>query len=562
MKKIFRKIICVSTCVIFTFNSYAAIVSDNDGSAFVTKAEFETLKNSFNSQIDNYNESIDGKIDGAISAYLAGISLARTDILHPNISIIKYPLKIINYLDGLVNLDSPVNNQTEPFFKPGYSFYGFIHRGASGNGRTGIGLLEIPASQKWPIWPNGTWNAATTKFTVTGMSSSLDYAFQGATYHDGDHSIADTEAYFLALDYASTSSGKEVNNCANNSSREKKGAAGGTDKLLVDYQFFTNTDGALKMNFTPGIFTSPSAGKTTRDIAFTYGATDALDTWKFKNCSYIWYNRVVSPDLLRSYTYSPSKSNFITELYNNGMYYDSGVAKYNNTSYKKYIAPVTIGANQTIYLTNLKKYRQIANNSDNTKSGWWIHYTKQSNTGFTYTGIITTGYNIESEYSGHLNSGDTYYHPKNQRSAIKQNDMYYVFNKEGTNIEHHMVDGIPLFAFDAAYGDEKIVNVTVDFNLTPQNAGNKKYAIFSTSPITTQLYNEDVESNVNYMKPISVNDALSSTRKVEVKSGHNSIKLPKCNGGQVLYMKLLWDDSVGEQYVSIDEPIITIVITD
>ena len=58
-------------------NLYAAIVSDNDGSAFVTKSEFETLKQSFNAQITNYNNSIDKKIDGAISSYLAGISLNK-----------------------------------------------------------------------------------------------------------------------------------------------------------------------------------------------------------------------------------------------------------------------------------------------------------------------------------------------------------------------------------------------------------------------------------------------------------------------------------------------------
>jgi len=54
-------------------NSFAAIVADNDGSAFVTKSEFEALKADFAKQGNNYNDSIAGKIDGAISSYLAGI---------------------------------------------------------------------------------------------------------------------------------------------------------------------------------------------------------------------------------------------------------------------------------------------------------------------------------------------------------------------------------------------------------------------------------------------------------------------------------------------------------
>ena len=71
--KMFKKIIAIALIFIISANSFAAVVSDNDGSAFITKAEFDSLKNNFQSQIDQYNISIDNKIDGAIAAYLAGI---------------------------------------------------------------------------------------------------------------------------------------------------------------------------------------------------------------------------------------------------------------------------------------------------------------------------------------------------------------------------------------------------------------------------------------------------------------------------------------------------------
>ena len=64
-------ILIISLCI----NTYSAIVSDNDGSAFITKSEFDSLKSDFQAQIDGYNMSIDNKIDGAIAAYLAGIKL-------------------------------------------------------------------------------------------------------------------------------------------------------------------------------------------------------------------------------------------------------------------------------------------------------------------------------------------------------------------------------------------------------------------------------------------------------------------------------------------------------
>lgn len=73
-KKIFASfMICSLLCI----ECFSAIVSDNDGSAFVTKSEFENLKQDFVDQIVKYNESIDGKIDGAIASYLAGIRLNK-----------------------------------------------------------------------------------------------------------------------------------------------------------------------------------------------------------------------------------------------------------------------------------------------------------------------------------------------------------------------------------------------------------------------------------------------------------------------------------------------------
>ena len=79
--KLIKKVIALFLVFIFCIESFAAIVSDNDGSAFVTKAEFETLKSDFADQIENYNASIDSKIDGAIASYLAGIQLSKKETL-------------------------------------------------------------------------------------------------------------------------------------------------------------------------------------------------------------------------------------------------------------------------------------------------------------------------------------------------------------------------------------------------------------------------------------------------------------------------------------------------
>ena len=72
-----KRALCLVFALILSINSFAAIVSDNDGSAFVTKSEFEALKKDFADQVDNYNDSINAKIDGAIASYLAGIKVAK-----------------------------------------------------------------------------------------------------------------------------------------------------------------------------------------------------------------------------------------------------------------------------------------------------------------------------------------------------------------------------------------------------------------------------------------------------------------------------------------------------
>ena len=79
--KMYKKALCLIFAFLFSIESFAAVVSDNDGSAFITKAEFDSLKNDFQSRIDNYNTSIDNKIDSAVSSYLAGIKTSATEAI-------------------------------------------------------------------------------------------------------------------------------------------------------------------------------------------------------------------------------------------------------------------------------------------------------------------------------------------------------------------------------------------------------------------------------------------------------------------------------------------------
>lgn len=79
--KIGKIIVSLLVLISMSVSSFAATVSDNDGSAFITKAEFDSLKNDFQSQIDQYNTSIDSKIDAAIASYLAGIIVSKKSMV-------------------------------------------------------------------------------------------------------------------------------------------------------------------------------------------------------------------------------------------------------------------------------------------------------------------------------------------------------------------------------------------------------------------------------------------------------------------------------------------------
>ena len=66
-----------------SIDSLAAVVSDNDGAAFITKAEFDSLKNDFQGQINQFNTNIDQKITGAITSYIEGIKESKTTRTKP-----------------------------------------------------------------------------------------------------------------------------------------------------------------------------------------------------------------------------------------------------------------------------------------------------------------------------------------------------------------------------------------------------------------------------------------------------------------------------------------------
>ena len=126
-----KRVTALLLVLLLSIESFAAVVSDNDGSAFITKAEFDSLKNDFQAQIDNYNTSIDSKIDGAIAAYLAGITVQKEndEKLLLMDSKLEYPLQIYmkNTEFDVTNYDNWVYDSC---WKPDYDFTYTFQRAA------------------------------------------------------------------------------------------------------------------------------------------------------------------------------------------------------------------------------------------------------------------------------------------------------------------------------------------------------------------------------------------------------------------------------------------------
>ena len=71
--KIGKRVLALFIVALLNINTYATTATQ-DGSAFVTKAEFDSLMKDFNSAMDVYQSSLNSKIDNAVSQYLAGMA--------------------------------------------------------------------------------------------------------------------------------------------------------------------------------------------------------------------------------------------------------------------------------------------------------------------------------------------------------------------------------------------------------------------------------------------------------------------------------------------------------
>lgn len=217
MKKYLKRLKKLIVLLVFTitFNAFSAIVGDNDGSAFITKSEFDSLKNDFQAQINNYNSSIDAKLDGAIASYLSGINIAvevtanlltndweevsafngvyKPSFQIPDVSI---------FISGGINTTVAWDNYTKMFAMPIWRRYSYTrtNKKTANSYRplvTGNTEGDLSTAKKNMVW-NGV-----AKFYVETFESTLAFlTTSGDMAGVEDPSVSATLKFKDAVDYA------------------------------------------------------------------------------------------------------------------------------------------------------------------------------------------------------------------------------------------------------------------------------------------------------------------------------------------------------------------------
>ena len=201
-----KRVACLFLVVLMSIDSLAAVVSDNDGSAFVTKAEFEELKADFASKIDEYNAALDGKIDGVISLYLSGLKLNKEPV--NSFEVLKKNLGEVRFKNSIKTTNSSITtneilNVYRQYFQKRYTGMAFtfqIYPAVQSNGalkytmstvllndgtqssysdQTDSSFLMLKSNGVWDddpsSWaPNGAWIVGPTgAFTRDGSQTGL-----------------------------------------------------------------------------------------------------------------------------------------------------------------------------------------------------------------------------------------------------------------------------------------------------------------------------------------------------------------------------------------------------
>ena len=199
LKNNVKKICCLFMALFLSVESFAAVVSDNDGSAFITKAEFDSLKNNFQSQLDAYNTGIDNKIDTAIASYLAGITVDMepselwSSIMYATNNKFRWASfnlpessTAANIVNNTVVNTTRYHNHPECNAYTGYRAHG--NRGGDPTGRSGV-IYQVGDTAEHAKGVTGEAGLCARSYVLDGGTYVQEYTSWSNGYHGAISSL-------------------------------------------------------------------------------------------------------------------------------------------------------------------------------------------------------------------------------------------------------------------------------------------------------------------------------------------------------------------------------------
>ena len=540
LKRKVKKNIIFALCLYFALCTklFAAVVADNDGSAFITKTEYDSMRNDFQSQLDSYNNNIDSKIDYAIASYLSGIIITKEDTLMNGKSVLKYPLKMQMKNSGFdwTRWDT---NGAIPYWAPNLNMYIWGRRGSCTFLVNKLYTLTV-ANKKFY---NGEWDIRNNKYRIDGMLDDVkgELNFNTNYYNYLVQHANETDVTFgFCLDQSSNFP-RQNHGTAWTSRASRIRSSGST---LVD--FYSGSTSYSSNIMVEAIWNW--GGKAALSIRSTTDENeDYLNEFKAANTAYFEGNNPGNVTFDSSLSYKTYNTiDFIMNAYDSDR---------TDTSGKRIELPVAY--NNHIYLTNKNNFKEDLQggtiDSTTYKNGYKQYSDSQDGTTYRtkwwFANMISPGWTLEPQFSGYS------LHSIYQRSLMEPQNMYYVVKmpyskKEIVNV---MNEGILL---TEASKDYKLMNIKI--NIASENPGIKKYLVMSHNPITQSDYTAvDTEESLypgRYIKISEDKNLTNLQNKYELKEGENSLFIGQVSKDKYICYKILWDKNNSTYVNVVSEP--------
>ena len=508
--RLIKNFIVSALIMVLSINCYASIIGDNDGTAFITKREFEALKENFREQITNYNNSIDGKIDGAIANYLSGINLSIPERINLPESIISWPITLYvgspfnynkHYGEGSYNYATGVAQWT-PFYRFSNTINRQIHTAT-------FWASNVNANNEWSTF----YNYSTTQ-TINGIK-----------YGVIDSVLDDYRAQYNAMNWI-MSFNQTAGSEGNFKSYLVCGITSAYTRTSGDQSFSTGRTYELVPSGTRyGVAGKTNGTSLQFDYALTYNWTmSATETLANISASQ------------RKWTASSDGWQIATSTYNANpswiIQYEIGKFNkiFNNTGYY-----VPVSYKNEVYLTNYHTaFKNLYSGNVTTIK---VGDVGKGNTGLTWT---CTGYDspnftiADINHCGKTDQFDT--------SFIKSDNLAYVNtdNDGGTVV-------VPMTAGQYLGKMEKSGKLSATLNLN--YTGAKVKVILRKKQITDTNINSDDNILLDY-------GALKNQKYAEIDNNKDTKLTMEVNKGDQVYIKII---NGANQDIVFNKPSLTII---